>query len=193
MSLRINLDCDEVLLDLMSDTLATLRDTSHYRDIVPSIDVITQFNLANVFDPRLNDDRLKLWSKPEFWHQLTPVAGAVDAVRDMRSMGWDITVVTSPYLDCPDWDRVRRMRLNELFDIDADDVIVASKKHMVTADVFVDDRSSKVIEWQNANHDGLGVVRARPWSGTYLAQSTMHSWGDLFYMCGQHVKIGGAA
>jgi len=144
------LDVDGVLADFIGHLLSVLGSPLEPSDL-------TRWD----FWDDLGDQKqaaLDLSKDPVFWLTLPQVKGAAEGIKAIRAKGYDITFVTSPWLPCKEWHAARLEWLRKNFDIDADDVLVGAKKHMVMADVFTDDRIENVRSWQQAHPDKISVL-----------------------------------
>jgi len=89
--------------------------------------------------------------------------------------------VTASLVGNPTWEYDRRAWFREQFDDEASRRLVfTDRKHVVSGDIFVDDKAESVHSWVRCNLDGLGVVWAREWNeGQELDKFRTNRWGDL--------------
>lgn len=144
----ILLDCDGVLADFLSTVLRVA-------GVAVEKAAITDWDLKKCLsaeDHRRVTDVLS--HSDSIARDMDVMAGAQAAVECMRAAGFDVVVVTSPWLSNPTWEHQRRAWLRANFDIKGSDVISTSAKHLVDGAVLVDDKAEAVTRW--------GAMRGRP-------------------------------
>lgn len=128
----------------------------------------------------------------EGWCQRLPAyEGAREAIVDWRSLA-EVWAVTQPY-PSRHWAYERDTWLTEGFGFSIDDVLhVRSKaKHAIDGDVFVEDKTATLIEWQEHHPAGVGVLFERAynrndaWTGPRV-----RDWSELRALV--HAKLAAA-
>ncbi len=122
-----------------------------------------------------------------FASQLQPYPGAQDAVMRLRAAGHSVYFVTTPFRGSRgqhlSWVDDREHWLIDHFGAVPGDIVHTSAKHLVSGDVFIDDRLENVISWQAANPDGMGLLWYQPYN--YVTDMgpgsplVCHSWDHL--------------
>lgn len=151
---RLLLDCDGVICDLLTPTLAVINP-----DLTPeSVTDENLFALAHKHGAMAN--LVDLWSRPGFVEGLAPYPGAVETVAKLRSL-FDVVVVTKPYYRSQYWVTERLAWLAKHFGFTENDVVFTSDKAVVLGDLFVDDSTHHVDR-----HNGMGrtVLFDRPYN-----------------------------
>ncbi len=117
---------------------------------------------------------------PGFAKRIPPYREAVEAVRAMRGSGVEVLFATAPNYHSETWMWDRKLWLKEHFDAPEDDILFVHRKHVVRADVFVDDKLSAVRDWMAENPGGAGFV----WDTSYNRDGSSDvprtsSWDDV--------------
>jgi 5'(3')-deoxyribonucleotidase len=81
--------------------------------------------------------------------------GTQRAVARLREVA-DLFIVTSP-MGGPNWTHEREEWLKRHFNISRANVAHISTKYIVTGDVFMDDKTSHLVEWRKHNPNGVAV------------------------------------
>lgn len=99
-----------------------------------------------------------------FWESLPEIHLARDSIYSLKSIGWDVVFLTSPYYACVGWESARRSWIHRTFGIDGHNVIFASRKDLVFGNIFIDDRKENVESWVKRHPDGLGFLFKQPYN-----------------------------
>lgn len=156
---RLILDCDGVLADFVGHMLTELRARGL---VVP--DEVDDYDFLRGFGENIGAVARDLLKDPNHWMSIPPYERVQDFVEKIRSAGFDIVVATSPWLSCHTWETVRRAWLKRYFDLHHKHVIVGSRKELLRADCFIDDRIEAVISWAEEN----GARRAGDFPRAFL-------------------------
>lgn len=156
--IRILLDCDGVLADFVAGVNRVLVGAGHDA-IVP-----TTFRFFDGHPAK--ETILAALRTPEFWYDLEPIPGAVDAVTRMAEGDNEILVVTASWESCTGWENARRGWLMRHFGIEQDRVLVVpgKRKHLVRGDVFVDDKQETVLAWEAHTVHGRAYLFDQPYN-----------------------------
>jgi 5'(3')-deoxyribonucleotidase len=161
---RTLLDCDGVLADWTSFLLKTL-------DVGLTIDDCYDFKLRRVLTDLRGKHVAKqadiICSRNEFTESQPLLPWARELI-DILMIEGHVTILTSPW-SSKGWYDARIKWLNANLGIRQDDVIVGRLKNWVTADLFVDDKPSNIIEWANDNPQGRAVLLAWPYNANHTA------------------------
>jgi len=108
-------------------------------------------------------------------------AGAKEGIARLREL-CDVHPVTAPF-DAKFWTYERDRWLFKHFWIPREDVVHTYAKHLVTGDIFVEDKTSTLIKWREHHPNGYAVRFNRKynanedWTGYHA-----DNWVDLIYM-----------
>lgn len=133
---------------------------------------VTEWNIANLVKPECGSKIYDFLQEPEFYARTKPVPGYQEGVKELRSLGYEITYVTS----CPLGTADQKFEWVLRHDPDATwhDVIVAYNKHRITGDVLIDDGP------HNLSDSLMKTVRfAMPWNKGSAAHAHAHGWEDM--------------
>lgn len=112
----------------------------------------TQWDIFNLINTEECSRVMKLFDDPEFWRELPPVSGAAEGVEGLRSQGYKIHFLTSPWHTCENWEGVRRAWLARQFSwFHPLDMTSTSEKFRFDGDLLIDDRPKHVKMWQAAH------------------------------------------
>lgn len=122
--------------------------------------------------------------KPGFALSLHLLPGARESVRQLQK-DHDVYFVTTPFRgaksDHVSWSADREHWLRDHFGAGSDRIIHTSAKHIVTGDVFVDDKPENVRAWQEHNPSGFGLLWYQPYNWDQRGELPVcHSWAHLF-------------
>lgn len=168
---KIILDCDGVLSNLVDHLFAELSERG-FR--VP--EQLEQYELFDVLGDDARDIAQHLFSEGSFWNEIPRYEDAAVAIDAIKAAGHDIVVVTSPWPTCVGWEFCRRAWLMRNFQLFPKRVIVASEKHHVHGDVFVDDKIGNVRAWQKAWPNGRAFLMNRSWTKKEDASCPRIDW-----------------
>lgn len=152
------LDCDGVLANFVDHLRAELAKLGH------KVSSPSQYDFLRGFGEEVGAAARTLLKDPDTWRLIPPYEEAQKGVEFLRSLNHEIVVVTSPWLSCRGWADTRREWLDKHFDVSHADLIVTSRKEQVHGDVFLDDRSDMVQEWQEKNPTGWALLMNRSWA-----------------------------
>jgi 5'(3')-deoxyribonucleotidase len=95
-----------------------------------------------------------------FWESMTPAYSTQHAVRQLLADGHEIRYITTPYIACENWCRIRTAWLVKHFRASREHIIFTHEKHLVLGDVFVDDSMSNVVAWGEWHAEAPATGRA---------------------------------
>lgn len=102
-----------------------------------------------------------------FCQSLPVLPGGKEAVEEMKSNGHRVLFVTSPYYGGVYWTYDRTKWLERHFKARHDDIIFARDKRFVSGHIFVDDKASNVVSWDDYwkhQADRQPIIMRRPWT-----------------------------
>jgi 5'(3')-deoxyribonucleotidase len=178
--MRIILDLDEVVVDLLGPWLETYNQ--RFGDSLKTSDV-TSWDIRTHVLPSAYTDVMEILREPGFFAGLPARPGAIDGVgRLVTTPGHDITIATAP--SGPDSARAKiewvTRHLGHL-GFNETDVVLIHDKALLRGDVIIDDRPKYLESFQGAT-----VCWGRPWNqhmrdgvNLWLDGDDPESWSKL--------------
>jgi 5'(3')-deoxyribonucleotidase len=171
---RAVLDVDGVVANFIGHLLTTIR-----AEITP--EDVTVWDVFGLLSPAKRRTAVEVLACPDFWRTQPVLPLALEAVAEIERH-YDVYWATSPWLDCSEWDHVRRAWLKTHFDAPSERVAVLSCKYLITADLFIDDRPSHVEDWKAWHpHTGLGLLFDAPYNRD--SSLTRVAWANVIDGC----------
>ncbi len=171
------LDVDGVLADIITASLPIVQRLTGRQHVH---DDVIDWSIADSLG--LTADQAETfyvtWRCRGFCRSIPPYAGAVAAIERLRSVAV-VHPVTSPF-NSDYWVGEREAWLQDHFGFDRKDIVHTEAKHLISGDVFIDDKPSHVVRWQKANAADVGVLwhqpynQSDPWGG-----ARARSWNDV--------------
>ncbi|MBR6426642.1 MAG: hypothetical protein IKS28_02330 [Clostridia bacterium] len=168
--LRIGLDVDDILYECNSYALDILR--RKYGDS-PVFDI----NNIKSWGPQgtVADERLELFSDPEFVLSQPLVNGAQRFVRDLCRIA-DVFFITSVPPQCMS---ARAKRLSEDFpDVPSGNIIMGTRKDLVNIDILLDDASHNI----SSSQASYPVLMRKPWNVSLSGLLSVNSYSDFIHL-----------
>lgn len=163
--MKILIDVDGVVADLVTPVLERINKETNASI---QYDDISSFYFLDTKHRILTKDQSEVarraFSEPGLVESLSIIPGAQEGVQALREHNHEIIWVTSPWKDSKSWCYERTRWLAQNFDANSDDVIFCSKKERIPGNVFIDDRSKSVEEWQKKNYSGVALLYDQPWN-----------------------------
>jgi 5'(3')-deoxyribonucleotidase len=181
----ILLDCDGVLADFSGALLDVVNKEDAPEGKVFTRNDLSRWDVAGCL--HLRRDRLSsILSREGFVVGMAPLPGAQKAVYELCVIG-TVYIVTTPFHSSPTWAYERTEWLSRHFGIHAERVIHTAAKELVRGDLFVDDKPSHILSWQQSNKDGVSILWEATWNskdryhhpGSRLPVNRMNDWGSL--------------
>jgi 5'(3')-deoxyribonucleotidase len=165
--------CNNVALVDVCDVVADLHNAvlEETKVVIPS--VINDWDIFNMVSTEDTEKIKKLFANQEFWRNLPLVAGAQEGIEKIRSKGFHVQWVTSPWYSCKDWENIRRAWLHQHFKSEEHDMTATSRKYMVEGAFLIDDRPKHIQQW----------AALRPSKTAYLFETkfnTFFKWDKRF-------------
>ncbi len=114
-----------------------------------------------------------IFDRPGFYDQVLPIPGAVKAVRALRE-SYDVHFCTATHN--ADWARSKIELAEKYFGIGYKDVVLTHHKHLVEADILIDDKPATLEKWYKKKR--LSATIAWPWNLTCPTSFMAHGWRD---------------
>ena len=153
----VAVDCDDVILNLIESWLS-----SYNRKFDDNLkeESITEWKISDFVKPEAKSAIYDFVHKPRVFSKAKPVEGALEAVNYMREHNSRIIYVTAN-----DPMNVKFGWLKDHgFIEDKDDLVVASDKSLIIADMIIDDNFDNVHYF-----NGLGMLFTKPWNKKYTS------------------------
>ena len=119
-----------------------------------------------------------------WWASQPVIPGALVGVEALRTAGYEVLFVTSPWHGCSTWGHARRLWLRTNVGAADADVVITSRKELLQGDIFIDDKAENVEGWYAA-HGGFAVLFDAPYNQECRAGVRMNGWADLGRVLGQ--------
>ena len=140
----VAIDCDGVLADWMGYVIP-VANILFNKNIKQSD--LTGWDLYDIIDdPTAKTTLYDYLNQTKMILDMNPYEEALRGMSALKEFA-DIYVVTSPMMNYPNWILHRNKWLRTHFGIDKNHVIHTAAKHLVQADVFIDDKPENVVNW----------------------------------------------
>ena len=161
---RIALDLDGVVvnfhqrvIDIYNDRFGAQLTTSDIDGDLESLGTELAKNLISIF----NEDGFLL--------NLEPLDGAIQTVSQFPDLGYHVTVCTAPARNLdgiinPNSAAEKFHWIRKWLPFWSNDVIITKHKELVATDILIDDWAHNIINWCEANPEGIGYIIDQPWN-----------------------------
>jgi len=164
--MKIYLDMDGVLADLMAGWMPYLNEVSGRNLAVEDVDM---WGIEHVYGIPFSKARKPL-HREGFWEGLPPYPGAVAFVKRLDQLGHMVYIATAPFpSDKCMWGKKMWFE-NHLRFLPPSRLIILHDKHLLRGDMLVDDKPENLTKFP-----GLRVLFNQPWNRT-LNKGLMESW-----------------
>lgn len=138
--LKILFDADDVAETLVQGWVSILNE--RYGTSV-SLEDVTDWDISLAFPTLTKKQIYGVLQEEQIWANLQPIPGAQEYLQRLYDEGHELYMVTATdYRTC----RVKIERILELFPfLDAEHIIIAHNKQMVTGDVLIDDGPHNLV------------------------------------------------
>lgn len=159
--MRILVDLDGICVNLIEPWLDWYHCTQAGDDEEWAVDDITDKIHNIVRSGKKVYDALNL---PGWFNDLPPLAGACEAVEQLHKAGHHVVICSSPgnSVHAPS-DKTRWVFRNLPF-LDKTNMIITHQKHLVCADVLIDDDPTKAVNYKKAWPESSVFTIAWPWN-----------------------------
>lgn len=139
-------DLDSILADILTPWLAAY--TKEYEDTL-TIPQITGWAFHNFVKPECGYRIYQYLSTPNFFADLVPLPGAVEAVQKIIGMGHDFLVVTAgAAVDDAATQKIRWCK--RYLGLAPKQVIVTPRKELIRGDLLIDDSPEQIAKYRRA-------------------------------------------
>lgn len=148
----VAIDCDGVLADWLGYVIP-VANILFNKNIKQSD--LTGWDLYDIIDdPKAKTTLYDYLNQTKMILDMDPYEEALRGMAVLKEFA-EIYVVTSPMINYPNWILHRNKWLKTHFDIDKNHVIHTSAKHLVQADLFIDDKPENVFNWSKFRNNSL--------------------------------------
>jgi 5'(3')-deoxyribonucleotidase len=175
-SMRIYLDMDGVIVDLMSGWMPYL-NTITAKNL--KVEDVNMWGVETVWGVPFSKASKPL-HRPQFWQDLLPYPGAVEFVRELHDKGHQVYMATQPFPseNCM-WGKKEWIE-NHLPFLPPNRLIIIEDKYLLRGDMLVDDKPENLFRFE-----GLRVLFSQPWNQK-LKSNMLASW---FWRVGNYNQI----
>jgi phosphoglycolate phosphatase-like HAD superfamily hydrolase len=181
--MRIVLDVDGVLADFVSSALRVINEMAQ-REALPGYDVspytpddVRQWEIESLLPKRFHTELFDRLSAPGFCASIEPYPSALAVVDALRATGHDVAIATSPLKGSTTWIAERTAWLQRYWG--EIEIHHTHDKRGVRGDIFVDDKPSHVLDWQNANPMSRAFLLDRPYNRSAIGLTRLSYFRDL--------------
>ncbi len=169
--LRVGLDVDDTLYECNSYALSIIN--SRYPDEEPiTINEITGWGRCG----RRSDERIALYSDPEFVRTQPIIQGAQRFVRELSKIA-DVFFITAVPAKCMS---ARAERLIQDFpEIPPQNIIIGTRKEIMQLDILLDDGAHNISNSKAA----YPVLFRKPWNAHLSGLLSVNSYSDFMHLC----------
>ena len=176
---RVLLDCDNVLSDFVEpclEILERLMGRIYHREDVKAFNIMKSLEIPK----EVSDQAYAEMAMEGFCRSLPVFEGAQEGVAKLKEVA-HVFIATSPMLGLY-WMGERADWLYRLFNIKLANVIQTSAKYTISGDLFVDDKTTTLVEWLN-HQQGVAVQWETPHNRDdgWMGPST-DNWDELVGM-----------
>lgn len=176
--LRVLVDLDEVGANCLQSWL-DIWNREQSQSL--TIDDIKQWEMP---DPRMYE----IIARPGFFANLQPLPGFVEALRWMKGAGIEVILVTASM--APSAVLEKRWWIGKYLPfMETQDIVIALKKHIITADVLIDDSPHNITAYREAHLDATILIPAYPHNASMgLLGIRIEGWQDMGYFWDEAVE-----
>ncbi len=169
--LRVGLDVDDTLYECNSYALSIIN--SRYPDEEPiTLNEITGWGNCG----RRSEERIALYSDPEFVRTQPIIPGAQKFVRELSKIA-DVFFITAVPAKCMS---ARAERLIEDFpEIPPQNIIIGTRKEIMQLDILLDDGAHNISNSRAA----YPVLFRKPWNAHLSGLLSVNSYSDFMHLC----------
>lgn len=176
---RVLLDCDGILADFHSMYLQVIYLLTN---VVLKVDDITDWDILGLIGKTNQEEKIRNYIEDnKLCYNIDPLPGAIDAVAKLQQNS-EVVIVTAP-MNTSTWCSERLNWLKKHFSINKYKVILATSKHYISGDFFIDDNLDNCKKWSDEN-DGQAILWDRPWNRKNRIHmnniAIAHNWDEVF-------------
>lgn len=169
--LRVGLDVDDTLYDC-NDYALEIVNARHPDEKPVSINEITEWGRCG----RYADERMALFSDPEFVRTQPVISGAVKFVRELSKLA-DVFFITAVPAGCM---TARAERLMHDFpEIPAENTIIGTRKDVMALDILLDDGAHNI----SSSRAAYPVLLRKPWNTHLSGLLSVNCYDDFLHLC----------
>ena len=169
--LRVGLDVDDTLYECNAYALSII-NARHPDEEPVSINEITGWGHYG----RHSDERMALYSDPEFVRTQPILPGAQEFVRELSTLA-DIFFITAVSPRCMTARAERLMR--DFPEIPSENIIIGTRKDVVAVDILLDDAAHNI----SSSRAAYPVLFRKPWNTDMSGLLSVNSYDDFLHLC----------
>jgi len=173
--MRIAIDLDDTQSEFCSHWISIYN--AIFEDNLKPSDVL-DWEIEKYCNKCSKNELYEILGRNNFFKHTEPVKYARDVIAKLRSMGHEVFTVTAYHPNaCID----KSWWLKEYMGFTQDDIIFCNKKHLIRADMLLDDGAHN-----HANFEGLKIVYDRPHNQhmrEFEYDCRVNSWKDFEVYC----------
>jgi 5'(3')-deoxyribonucleotidase len=109
---------------------------------------------------------------PKIFHDLTPIPGAIEGIKELRSNGHTIVIITAR----PKWAKGSAEYWLNTNNIPYDEIHETHDKTSVSCDIYIDDADHNLKE---LSHIGHTIRMVQPWNSHQAYVYDANNWPDI--------------
>jgi len=163
--MRIILDMDEVVVDMMTPLLAHYNKQYH-----------KNFTIEDIVQWKLPDQLRSIFFVEGFFRYLKPLEGAIETIKHLLDQGCDIVIATN-HSDDPWIAQDKVFWVQENLPQLADSMMIGNRKDCLNGDVIIDDRPDYLLN----SPCPVKICMDRPWN-RWINQGIAkraYDWNDI--------------
>lgn len=182
---RVLVDCDGVMADFLTRALEVINESgsSYVHDDVTEFEICSALGI-----PEMWDTLRRACAQEGFVSSLKPIPNALAGLSSLRRLH-EVVAVTSP-MSVRNWAFEREEWLMKYMGFKKDEIVQTSGKHLIQADVIVDDRIDNVLSWISHHPNGLGIIFPAPHNKTFVTEQEnvlkTTGWENTVLLCERH-------
>ena len=184
--MRILVDMDGILVDFLAGFLRAYNQK--YGDMLRKADIV-EWELSRVVKPACNEAGvLSILDEENFFDRLRPLPGAVESILHLDALGHEVFIATAA--GSADSARAKLTWIQHYLGWSRRRVIITHQKHLIDADVLIDDKPLMLRRWKAQRPDARAMTIAYPYNRVVadLVDVDAHNYEDTTHAWGQIVK-----
>lgn len=154
--LRLAIDLDAILIDLMTDWLNWYN--YHFHDDL-TLDDMTSYHIENFAK---KGDPFLFFENPNNYLNCQPMAGAREALEEFRRDGHQVIIATASIVGTSNVKYSLARKVDPK--IKDRDLMIGSQKEVIFADVFIDDAPKNIVAYRNEWPKATIMTIAHPYN-----------------------------
>jgi 5'-nucleotidase len=148
-TMRVMIDLDGVLADFNNAVINHFKELGYERSdlFLRTYDISKWYDADN---EEVRQEFVELMGTKGFWLSLRLMPGAVDALKEIKKLGHEIYILTTPWWSSPvslteKWGWIKR-KLGRVIN-PCEQVLYATNKSIIDGDILIDDKLKHIQDW----------------------------------------------